>query len=154
MPSEWEYPTSKCHTLSPSAAFDILHSAGAGTTLNSSNNGGYLKKGRQDNNYLATWWSSDFHYWFNNNDVDADLCRGDSGSPAWQNSGVAGISSETEVANSSSNCRTSSSWKSWYTEIARKLPWIEARLPNTRIYSCPVGGSPCCKRVLGTVQCF
>jgi hypothetical protein len=145
MPITYNQPTSDCRSLSLTSGSNIMYGMGFGSQSQYTFNGGTLRYGHTDAVFRADWISADFHYFLDDNDDDVNLCVGDSGGPAYDYSGFAvdGIASGADVP-VGHLCRTNSGSKERWTMVSQKVSWIEQRIPM--YYSCPVGGSPCCKR--------
>jgi V8-like Glu-specific endopeptidase len=99
-----------------------------------------LRVGHGDQKFDVDWWPTDFSFIEDSGDADVDVCKGDSGGPAYSSRGIVGLVHGHSGSNS--NCRVNTGDPEWWTATWKKVPWIEDRI--RAVHQCPLGGTPDC----------
>lgn len=140
------FGSSAVRSIQLAAPLGWFYAAGWGsTTQYAPGNGGQeLRRPNADGVFDVDWWPPSYYYVLDDGDDDVDVCKGDSGSPAYSSLGVVGIASSMDP--SGSLCRTGNQKERW-TTVSMKMTWIESRLQNSYgVYTCPASAPNCCTR--------
>jgi trypsin len=154
--SGWNLPAAAVRSIAlvtPSAQTSLAAAGWGRTSQYNPSNAGYLKKPKGNGVFNLDWVPRDATYFFDDNDDDVNLCKGDSGGPVVSGLGVVGLFSEFE-ADSGHFCRHRSGLKERWVTVGTKIGWIEARLRNHPNYTCPGTGGFCCTHTAQSASCL
>jgi hypothetical protein len=113
---------------------------------------GQLRRDRLDDSFIVDWVSGGGHnYFYDDDDAGTNLCAGDSGGPAFRNTGlgrrkIGGIASSLNFWISPNTCSpVDPGGRIYWQRPAAQLAWVEQVVAANG--QCPSGGSPCCVRI-------